>query len=79
MPIGATVIAKLIKMERKAGMSGRDAFVDLIKRAGWALCEHADEYVSDQLYNDVDQVVTVRISPRGPVTVSTYFEFYLQS
>lgn len=79
MPIGATVIAKLIKMERKAGMSGRDAFVDLIKRAGWALCEHADEYVPDQLYNDVDQVVTVRISPRGPVTVSTDFEFYLQS
>lgn len=79
MPIGATVIAKLIKMERKAGMSGRDAFVGLIKRAGWALCEHADEYVPDQLYNDVDQVVTVRISPRGPVTVSTDFEFYLQS
>ncbi len=79
MPIGAPVIAKLIKMECKAGTSGRDAFVGLIKRAGWALCEHADEYVPDQLYSDVDQVVTVRISSHGSVTVSTDFDFYLQS
>ena len=73
------MVARLLKMERKRGLSGRDAFVDLIRRAGWALVEHADEYVPDQLYNDVDQVVTVRISPRGPVTVSTDFDFYLQS
>ncbi len=79
MPIGAPVITKLIKIERKAGTSGRDAFVGLIKRAGWALCEHADEYVPDYLYSDVDQVVTVRISSHGPVTVSTDFDFYLQS
>ena len=73
------MVARLLKMERKRGLSGRDAFVDLIRRVGWALVEHADEYVPDQLYNDVDQVVTVRISPRGPVTVSTDFDFYLQS
>lgn len=73
------MIVKLLKIERKKGLSGRDAFVGLIKRAGLALCEHADEYVPDQLYIDVDQVVTVRISSHGPVTVSTDFDSYLQS
>lgn len=73
------MVAKLLVMEKEDGLSGREAFIDLVRRAGLALFKHAGDYVPDQLYNDVDQVVTVRISPRGPVTVSTDFDFYLQS
>lgn len=73
------MVARLLQIERRDGLSGREAFVDLIRRTGFALCEHAEEYVPDHLYNDVDQVVTIRISPREPVTVSTDFDFCLQS
>lgn len=63
--------------ERVKGKSARDVYVDLVRRAGAALAEHADEYVPDQTWSDRDPELTLIVTPYG-AKVGIDFEFRLR-
>lgn len=69
----------LVRFERKPASSGRASYVDLVRRAGLALAEHAEDYVPDALYADDEQVLTLTVSQLEPAKVSVNLDLYLRA